>query len=130
MGGELLKPAPGVLVLRLDGGVSALFGLLVEETHFIHGGRKAQVPSRFRPGAALPPLDSVHSHAKRAVMPRSDPPHDQSSPPGDWRSPYPLRLRTKPRRKPKGGEAERGPVEPPRPRPMSGGAAAELEFDD
>lgn len=29
-----------------------------------------------------------------------------------------------------GGEPEREPVEPPRPGPLSGGAAAELEFDD
>ena len=34
------------------------------------------------------------------------------------------------RRPRKGGEAEREPVEPPRPRPLAGGAAAELEFDD
>ena len=30
----------------------------------------------------------------------------------------------------KGGEAEREPAEPHNPRPLSGGAAAELEFDD
>jgi hypothetical protein len=34
------------------------------------------------------------------------------------------------RPRPKGGDAEREPVEPPRPNPLSGGAAAELEFDD
>ena len=34
----------------------------------------------------------------------------------------------RPRRK--GGEPEREPVEPPNPRPLSGGAAAELEYDD
>jgi hypothetical protein len=32
--------------------------------------------------------------------------------------------------RPSGGDAEREPVEPPRPSPLSGGAAAELEFDD
>jgi hypothetical protein len=63
-------------------------------------------------------------------MPRPDPPRDPASPPGDWRSPYPLRPRKPMRRKPKSGDGEREPVEPPRPRPMSGGAAAELEFDD
>ena len=36
--------------------------------------------------------------------------------------------RKRPRRK--GGEAEREPVEPHDPKPLSGGAAAELEFDD
>ena len=37
-----------------------------------------------------------------------------------------------PRKRPprKGGEPEREPVEPRNPRPLSGGAAAELEFDD
>jgi hypothetical protein len=35
------------------------------------------------------------------------------------------------RRRPDGDpEPEREPVEPPRPRDLSGGAAAELEFDD
>jgi hypothetical protein len=38
--------------------------------------------------------------------------------------------RQDPHPRPKGGEAEREPVESPRPRPLSGGAAAELEFDD
>lgn len=32
--------------------------------------------------------------------------------------------------RPKGGDAEREPVEPPRPNPLAGGAAAELEFDE
>jgi len=36
--------------------------------------------------------------------------------------------RKRPRRK--GGEPERAPVEPPNPKLLSGGAAAELEFDD
>ena len=63
-------------------------------------------------------------------MPRPDPPSDRAAPPGDWRTPYPLRPRGLRRRRPKGGEAERDPVEPPRPKPLSGGAAAELEFDD
>jgi hypothetical protein len=36
-----------------------------------------------------------------------------------------------PKRPPrKDGEPEGEPVEPPRPRPLAGGAAAELEFDD
>ena len=35
--------------------------------------------------------------------------------------------RKRPRRK--GGEPEREPVEPDNPKPLSGGAAAELEFD-
>jgi hypothetical protein len=34
------------------------------------------------------------------------------------------------RRKPKGGSAELEPVKPDRPNLLSGGAAAELEFDD
>jgi hypothetical protein len=34
------------------------------------------------------------------------------------------------RRKPKGGSAELEPVEPNKPNLLSGGAAAELEFDD
>lgn len=36
----------------------------------------------------------------------------------------------KPPRRRKGGEPEREPVEPPRPTPLSGGAAAALEYDD
>jgi hypothetical protein len=43
MGGELLQPAPGMLVLRLDGGRPALFGLLVEETHLVHGAAKPRI---------------------------------------------------------------------------------------
>ena len=42
------------------------------------------------------------------------------------RRPRPPRKR--PRRK--GGEGERAPVEPPNPKLLSGGAAAELAFDD
>lgn len=42
--------------------------------------------------------------------------------------PLPRPPRKRPRRK--GGEAEREPVESPNPRPLSGGAAAALEFDD
>ena len=34
------------------------------------------------------------------------------------------------RRPPKGGEPEFAPVEPPKPRPLTGGAAVELEFDE
>jgi len=34
------------------------------------------------------------------------------------------------RPRPKGQEPEREPVEPPRPNLLSGGAAAELEFDE
>jgi hypothetical protein len=40
------------------------------------------------------------------------------------------RFRGWPRKPRPDGDAEREPVEPPRPRPLSGGAAAELEFDD
>ncbi|HEX8263195.1 MAG TPA: hypothetical protein VF547_10010, partial [Allosphingosinicella sp.] len=40
-------PAAGVLVLRLDGGGAALFGLLVEETHLVHGAGKAPRWARF-----------------------------------------------------------------------------------
>ncbi|HEX6375930.1 MAG TPA: hypothetical protein VFZ91_09420 [Allosphingosinicella sp.] len=42
-----------------------------------------------------------------------------------WPGPVPRK-----RPGPEGGDAEREPVEPPRPKPLSGGAAAELEFDD
>lgn len=35
-----------------------------------------------------------------------------------------------PRKPKKGGEPQHEPVEPPRPNTLSGGAAAELEFDD
>ncbi len=60
-------------------------------------------------------------------MPRSDPPGPgkglKISRMSRWRPP--------PRKRPrKGGEAEREPVEPPNPKLLSGGAAAELEFDD
>lgn len=41
-----------MLVACLDGGGAALFGLLVEETHFVHIGPKAQLPARFRSGRA------------------------------------------------------------------------------
>jgi hypothetical protein len=34
------------------------------------------------------------------------------------------------RKPPRGGDLEREPVEPPRPKNLSGGAAAELEFDE
>jgi hypothetical protein len=36
MGRELLKPAPGMLVLRLDCGDSTLFRLLMKESHLVH----------------------------------------------------------------------------------------------
>jgi hypothetical protein len=42
----------------------------------------------------------------------------------DQRSP------TRKRRKPRGGSAELEPVEPNKPNLLSGGAAAELEFDE
>ena len=46
-----------------------------------------------------------------------------------WLS-FSLDGRSRKRRPRKGGEAEREPVESPRPKPLSGGAAAELEYDD
>jgi hypothetical protein len=48
MGGELLESAAGVLVLGGDRGGPALLGLLVEESHVIHGGHKARTRRRFR----------------------------------------------------------------------------------
>jgi len=48
MAGELLKPAPGVLILSGDRGGSALLGLLVEETNVVHGHNKAAKQARFR----------------------------------------------------------------------------------
>ncbi|HYI64623.1 MAG TPA: hypothetical protein VEW71_07035 [Allosphingosinicella sp.] len=45
-------------------------------------------------------------------------------------SAYALPRPPKKRPRRKGGEAEREPVESPNPRPLSGGAAAALEFDD
>jgi hypothetical protein len=48
-----------------------------------------------------------------------------------WRRlPWPRLERRKPPPPRKGGEPEREPVEPHNPKPLSGGAAAELEFDD
>jgi hypothetical protein len=43
-----------------------------------------------------------------------------------------LAMKTPRRRRPPrpGGDLQPEPVEPPRPRPLSGGAAAELEFDE
>jgi len=59
MAGELLKPAPGMLVLRGDRGGSALLGLHVEETHVVHAGQKAWIFPRFPPenGARSQPLE-------------------------------------------------------------------------
>ena len=55
MAGELLKPASGMLVLRGDRGGTALLGLLVEETHVVHGGGKSlktgKVPLKRRLGS-------------------------------------------------------------------------------
>lgn len=48
MAGELLQPAAGVLVVDADRGGAALLGLLVEETHVVHGCEKARASSRFR----------------------------------------------------------------------------------
>jgi hypothetical protein len=64
-------------------------------------------------------------------MPRPDPPHMRDTRIRvSFSGPYPkLGRKKRPRRK--GGGAELEPVEPNNPkRPLSGGAAAELEFDD
>jgi len=47
MGRELLEPAAGMLVLRRNRGGAAFLGLLVEESHVVHGGQKARVHPRF-----------------------------------------------------------------------------------
>src|SRR3954469_17356456 len=46
MGGELLEAAAGMFVLRRDGGGTAFLGLLVEESHIVHGGRKSFTPRK------------------------------------------------------------------------------------
>lgn len=62
-------------------------------------------------------------------MPRPDPPHTgKANLRVSFSAPYP-RPPAKRRRR-KGGEPEREPVEPDNPRPLSGGAAAPLEFGD
>jgi hypothetical protein len=63
------------------------------------------------------------------VMPRPDPPHAAKAKLRVSFSSYPKRPPRKPPRR-KGNEPEREPVEPDKPRPLSGGAAAELEFGD
>jgi hypothetical protein len=63
-------------------------------------------------------------------MPRRDPPHTDQPRIGLGLSiSYPKPPPRKPPRRRKGGEPEREPVESPRPRPLSGGAAAALEYD-
>lgn len=47
MAGELLEPAAGMLILGGDRGGTAFLGLLVEETHVVHGGLKARACARF-----------------------------------------------------------------------------------
>lgn len=62
-------------------------------------------------------------------MPRPDPPHGRRARLGGvYLSVYRDRPGKRPRRK--GGEPEREPVEPANPKPLAGGAAAPLEFDD
>jgi len=62
-------------------------------------------------------------------MPRPDPTGPDKRPTGSFAV---YQVARPPRKRPrrKGGEAEREPVESPNPRPLSGGAAAALEFDD
>jgi hypothetical protein len=61
-------------------------------------------------------------------MPRPDP--TRPSRPSFSLSIYLSQPPRKPPRRRKGGEGEREPVAPDQPRPLAGGAAAALEYDD